>query len=59
MRGAECVILAGDPLQLPPTVLSLEAATDLRLDQTLFERLQGCGAYSFDEGSVNTLNPYL
>jgi len=38
LRGAECVIMAGDPKQLPPTVIS-EAARECSLDMTLFERL--------------------
>lgn len=38
VRGAECVIMAGDPKQLPPTVLS-KAAMECNLDRTLFERL--------------------
>lgn len=44
VRGAECVVVAGDPLQLPPTVLSQRAASEFRLDQTLFDRMLGCGA---------------
>ena len=42
VRGAESVVLAGDPKQLPPTVIS-EAAADI-LQETLFERLQISGA---------------
>eukprot|EP00892_Ulva_mutabilis_P004345 jgi/Ulvmu1/2282/UM013_0129.1 len=37
VRGAECVVLAGDPQQLPPTVVS-EEARRLGLDQSLMER---------------------
>lgn len=32
MKGAECVVLAGDPKQLPPTVMSAKA-TSLGLDK--------------------------
>ena len=39
MRGAECVVMAGDPQQLPPTVLS-KLAFDCELDRTVFDRLQ-------------------
>ena len=42
VRGAECVVLAGDPRQLPPTVTT-PAAKAAGLDQTLFERLQRAG----------------
>ena len=44
VRGAECVVMAGDPLQLPTTVLSQRAATEFRLDETLFDRLIANGA---------------
>lgn len=43
VRGAECVVLAGDPKQLPPTVIS-EAAYDCQLDRTLFDRICDTGA---------------
>ena len=39
VRGAECVIIAGDPQQLPPTV-SAPQAVAAQLDRTVFERLQ-------------------
>ncbi|CAG9464879.1 unnamed protein product [Pedinophyceae sp. YPF-701] len=42
VRGAECVVMAGDPRQLPPTVVSGEAAK-LGLGETLFERLGDAG----------------
>ncbi len=42
IRGAECVVLAGDPKQLPPTVIS-QGALECSLDQTLFQRLQTAG----------------
>ena len=42
VRGAEWVVLAGDPRQLPPTVASA-GARGAGLDQTLFERLQRGG----------------
>ncbi len=42
MRGAESVVLAGDPKQLPPTVLSMEAAQQ-GLTTTLLDRLQAAG----------------
>ena len=46
MRGAECVIMAGDPQQLPPTVRSA-LAYECDLDRTIFDRLQvGCFAAS-------------
>lgn len=41
-KGAHCAVLAGDPLQLPPTILS-QAALSYALDITLFERLAGVG----------------
>lgn len=40
MQGARCVVMAGDPAQLPPTVTSKEAAQQHGLTVTLFERLQ-------------------
>ena len=39
VRGAECVVIAGDPQQLPPTV-SAPQAVAAQLDRTVFERLQ-------------------
>lgn len=39
MRGRR-LVLAGDPLQLPPTVVSMDAKT-AGLDVTLFERIEG------------------
>ena len=39
VRGAECVIIAGDPQQLPPTVSAPQAIV-AQLDRTVFERLQ-------------------
>ncbi len=42
VRGAECVVMAGDPRQLPPTLQS-DAALDAQLDRTLFDRLQDVG----------------
>jgi DNA polymerase III delta prime subunit len=41
-RGAECVIMAGDQKQLPPTVIS-QKALEYNLDVTLFERVSGNG----------------
>ncbi|CAD7698666.1 unnamed protein product [Ostreobium quekettii] len=41
-RGVECLVMAGDPKQLPPTVVSKEAVAD-ELDVTLFDRLQAQG----------------
>ena len=41
MRGAECVIMAGDPQQLPPTVLTV-TGLECDLDRTVFDRLQVC-----------------
>ena len=44
VKGAECVVMAGDPSQLPPTVLSpptSEAALDLQY--TLYARLADAG----------------
>lgn len=38
-QGARCVVMAGDPAQLPPTVTSQEAAQEHGLRVTLFERL--------------------
>ena len=45
VRGAECVVMAGDPKQLPPTLMS-DGALDAQLDRTLFDRLQDSGAPS-------------
>lgn len=39
MRGAECVVMAGDPQQLPPTVLTV-TGMECDLDRTAFDRLQ-------------------
>ncbi|GLC68768.1 hypothetical protein PLESTF_000734600 [Pleodorina starrii] len=41
-RGSAFVVMAGDPRQLPPTVLS-EEALQHGLDVTLFERVAGAG----------------
>ena len=35
--------MAGDPKQLPPTLVS-DGALDAQLDRTLFDRLQDSGA---------------
>ena len=32
-RGAECVVIAGDPLQLPPTIMSQSAKNDFQFDR--------------------------
>ena len=42
IRGAESVVIAGDPKQLPPTVVSMEAVK-MGLQVTLFDRLQKAG----------------
>ena len=42
MRGAESVVMAGDPRQLPPTVIS-RGAEEAGLQVTLFDRLQRSG----------------
>ena len=42
MRGAESVVMAGDPRQLPPTVISM-GAENAGLQVTLFEKLQRSG----------------
>ena len=42
VRGAECVVMAGDPKQLPPTLVS-DGALDAQMDRTLFDRLQDSG----------------
>ncbi|KAL3136519.1 hypothetical protein ABBQ38_005768 [Trebouxia sp. C0009 RCD-2024] len=42
MRGAESVVMAGDPRQLPPTVVS-RGAEEAGLQVTLFDRLQRSG----------------
>ena len=42
MRGAEAVVMAGDPCQLPPTVIS-RGAEEAGLQVTLFDRLQRSG----------------
>jgi hypothetical protein len=39
MQGAQCAVMAGDPRQLPPTIISREAYK-FDLDVTLFDRLQ-------------------
>lgn len=44
-RGAECVIMAGDHAQLPPTVIS-KKAEKLGLNISLFSRLQTLGIQS-------------
>ena len=54
VKGAECVVLAGDPLQLPPTVLSRRAGTEFGLTTTLFERSQGHGESNCLSGSPKT-----
>eukprot|EP00963_Diacronema_lutheri_P011733 scaffold1440_cov332-Pavlova_lutheri.AAC.33 len=41
-KGAECVVMAGDPRQLPPTVTS-QAALEAGLGETLFEKIQRIG----------------
>jgi superfamily I DNA and/or RNA helicase len=38
-QGAQCAVMAGDPCQLPPTIISREAYK-FDLDVTLFDRLQ-------------------
>ena len=43
VRGAECVVLAGDPKQLPPTVTSQKAILEHGLDRTLFDRICDLG----------------
>ena len=43
VRGAHCCVLAGDPAQLPPTIVSAAARDECGLDVTLFERLAGAG----------------
>lgn len=42
LRGAESVVIAGDPKQLPPTVIS-QGAVNMGLQVTLFDRLQAAG----------------
>jgi len=42
-RGAQCVVMAGDPRQLPPTVVSQQAIADFMLDVTLFDRISNNG----------------
>ncbi len=44
-RGAECVVMAGDHAQLPPTVVS-KKAEKLGLDISLFSRMQNLGIQS-------------
>ena len=41
-RGAQCVVMAGDPKQLPPTIVSPQAF-DFALDVTLFDRISENG----------------
>lgn len=38
-RGSECVVMAGDSKQLPPTVISPRALSEFSLDVTLFQRV--------------------
>ena len=45
MRGAESVVMAGDPRQLPPTVIS-RGAEEAGLQVTLFDRLQRSGEWA-------------
>jgi len=42
VRGAESVVMAGDPKQLPPTVIS-RGAEKAGLQVTVFDRLQRSG----------------
>ena len=42
VQGAQSVVLAGDPRQLPPTVLS-QGALEAGLDYTLFDRVADAG----------------
>lgn len=46
VRGAESVVMAGDPKQLPPTVIS-RGAELAGLQVTVFDRLQKLGAYLY------------
>ncbi|KAI3430973.1 hypothetical protein D9Q98_009377 [Chlorella vulgaris] len=39
LKGAECVVMAGDQRQLPPTVISQRAVEECQLDVPLFSRL--------------------
>lgn len=41
-KGAQCVIMAGDPKQLPPTIVS-STAYKYSLDVTLFDRISASG----------------
>lgn len=52
MRGAESVIMAGDPRQLPPTVIS-RGAEEAGLQVTLFDRLQRSGELALSFLALN------
>lgn len=41
-NGTECLVMAGDPRQLPPTIKS-QKAVDLDFKTTLFDKLQNKG----------------
>lgn len=48
LRGAESVVMAGDPKQLPPTVIS-DVAMKCNMDTTLFERLMVSASSSLND----------
>ena len=58
VKGAECVVMAGDPCQLPPTVLSpptSEAAQELQ--HTLYARLADAGWIATEVQVLSSISP--
>ena len=51
VKGAECLIIAGDPCQLAPFVQSPVAVQE-QLEISLFERLQACPPEMHTPGST-------
>jgi superfamily I DNA and/or RNA helicase len=51
-RGAHCAVLAGDPCQLPPTIVSDRARRECGLDVTLFERCARAAAVGPGRGGT-------
>eukprot|EP00890_Picochlorum_soloecismus_P000319 jgi/Picsp_1/1288/NSC_04769-R1_regulator of nonsense transcripts 1 homolog len=58
VRGAECVVMAGDDAQLPPTVLS-EKAKGYGLGISLFSRLESAGLKSHLLSTQYRMHEYI
>lgn len=56
--GCSNIIMVGDPRQLPATVLSTHASR-LKLDRSLFQRLQGAGVESVLLDTQYRMNPLI